>query len=113
MTKPRKFRKKPVVIVAMQWTGENIADVDAFAPAIGQKGCGVPGVRITHSQRMDCGNPPHRIANGYPRLLVMTPEGPLWANVGDWIIRGVKGEFYPIKPDILAVTYDDEGEATE
>ncbi len=39
-------------------------------------------------------------------LLIETLEGEMTANVGDWIIRGVKGEFYPCKPDIFAATYE-------
>jgi hypothetical protein len=39
-------------------------------------------------------------------LLIETLEGRHRANPGDWIIRGVKGEFYPCKPDIFAATYD-------
>ena len=41
-----------------------------------------------------------------PYYLIKTLEGPLIARVGDWIIRGVKGEFYPCKPDIFEQTYD-------
>ena len=40
------------------------------------------------------------------RLKIETLEGTMYANEGDWIIRGVKGELYPCKPDIFAATYD-------
>jgi hypothetical protein len=45
-------------------------------------------------------------------MLIETLEGVMRAEVGDWIIRGVKGEFYPCKPDIFAATYEpvDESE---
>ena len=79
-----KFRKKPVVIEAIQWTGENYADVRAFA-----------GAGSVHHTRSD----------GTDGLRIETLEGVMAANVGDWIIRGVKGEFYPCKPDIFAATY--------
>lgn len=43
---------------------------------------------------------------GDPALLIPTLEGEMRAEVGDWIIRGVKGELYPCKPDIFEATYD-------
>lgn len=43
-------------------------------------------------------------------LMIKTLEGDLHASAGDWIIRGVKGEFYPCKPDIFAATYEPAGE---
>ncbi len=45
--------------------------------------------------------------NGWiPRLEIDTLEGKMTAHPGDWIIKGVKGEFYPCKPDIFNATYD-------
>ena len=43
---------------------------------------------------------------GHPQLLIHTLEGVMRANFGDWIIRGVKGEFYPCKPEIFEATYE-------
>lgn len=83
-----KFRKKPVVIEAMQYDGQNGADITAWA---------------------HLSLPPEAnavITQDYQRLRVRTLEGPLFAAIGDWIIRGVKGEFYPCKPDIFAATYE-------
>ena len=79
-----KFRKKPVVIEAIQWDGKNIDAVRAFMK-------------------------PHYPGWGYPtpsHLSIRTLEGDLRADVGDWIIKGVKGEFYPCKPDIFEQTYE-------
>ncbi|ULJ64011.1 hypothetical protein [Wielerella bovis] len=45
-----------------------------------------------------------------PVAMVYTHEGVMRANLGDWIIKGVKGEFYPCKPDIFAETYDKASE---
>jgi hypothetical protein len=42
-------------------------------------------------------------------LVIHTLEGNHYAGIGDWIIKGVKGEFYPCKPDIFAATYDAVG----
>ncbi len=77
-----QFRKKPVVIEAVQWTGENVDEVMGF---------------------MAWRNAAHDDTNG---LTIHTLEGNHHASPGDWIIKGVKGEFYPCKPDIFAATYD-------
>lgn len=76
-----KFRKKPVVIEARQWTCRNFPEMVEFA-----------GDKV---ERM--------IGTG---LWVHTLEGGLAASPNDWIIKGVKGEFYPCKPDIFAATYE-------
>lgn len=88
-----KFRKKPVVVEAMQFTGENIPELDAF----------------TGGYELD-GEP---CVFGPVMGVIPTLEGQMSASVGDWIIRGVKGEFYPCKPDIFAATYEpvDEDDA--
>jgi hypothetical protein len=75
------FRKKPVVIEAVQWTGKNNNEIADFYPDV-------------------CG------ALGTPDLFVSTLEGDMRVSVGDWIIKGIKGEFYPCKPDIFAATYE-------
>lgn len=77
-----KFRKKPVVINAVQWTGNNLAEVANFV-----------GERITSYERIT-------------GLGIHTLEGDMHASVGDWIIQGVQGEFYPCKPDIFEATYE-------
>lgn len=78
-----KFRKKPVVIDAVQWTGTNAEEIAAFASNVA---------------RVEAGD--------MPVLTIPTLEGDMRADVGDWIIKGVKGEFYPCKPDIFAATYE-------
>ncbi len=40
-------------------------------------------------------------------IAIQTLEGTMWANLNDWVIRGVRGEFYPCKPDIFAETYEE------
>ena len=47
-----------------------------------------------------------RSPQGEPLLVIQTLEGDMSAALGDWIIKGVKGEFYPCKPDIFEVTYE-------
>ena len=51
----------------------------------------------------------HRTTGG---LCIETLEGPIWARVGDFVIRGVQGEFYPCKPDIFVQTYDEVTDAS-
>lgn len=80
-----QFRKKPVVIQAVQLTMENMAEV--------MKWC-----NGTYWSR-----PPMRALTG---ITIKTLEGNMNASFGDWIICGVKGEFYPCKPEIFAETYE-------
>jgi len=76
-----KFRKKPVVIEAVQLTPENIDECIAF--------CG------------SCLK-----AHPLTGVVIETLEGNMLASKGDWIIKGVNGEFYPCKPDIFEKTYE-------
>lgn len=80
-----KFRKKPVVVEAVRWTGKNHNKIRAFA-----KGS---------TRTVD-------FYDDGTVLIIHTPEGHHVATVGDWIIKGVHGELYPCKPDIFAETYE-------
>ena len=80
-----KFRKKPVVIDALKWTGANADEVQAFLAQGPYSAAG-----YVKGRYVDIG----------------TLEGLMVASPGDWIIKGVKGEFYPCKPDIFAATYE-------
>lgn len=77
------YIKKPVIIRACQWTGENSAEMSVFlnqsyiTTSINEKG-----------------------------LYIQTLEGLMKASVGDYIIEGIKGEYYPCKPDIFNETYE-------
>lgn len=82
-----KFRKKPVVIEAMRFDG-------------GKASC--------HSI-CDWADSYHDAPSMYfndGTMIVETLEGAMRAEPGDWIIKGVKGEFYPCKPDIFQATYE-------
>lgn len=78
-----RYRKKPVVIEAVQWTGRNGAAVNGFLsyPA--------------SEWRTDGAD-----------ILIETLEGTMAARPGDYILRGVQGEVYPCKPDIFRATYE-------
>ena len=78
-----KYRKKPVVIEAWQWTPHD-------------KGEEIPMWLVMSNYEL----------GPEDGLLIKTLEGTMRADPGDWIIRGVKGELYPCKPDIFAATYD-------
>lgn len=87
-----KWRKKPVVIDAIQWTGANLKEVTAFLNgSLSLDGLGY----MTWEHFVD--------EHG---LHIATLEGDMRANEGDFIIRGVKGEYYPCKPDIFLATYE-------
>ena len=87
-----KFRKKPVVIDAVQWTGENLLQVIRFT---GQ-----------HASAMSYKWEDYEDLVSRDGLKIFTLEGVMKASIGDWIIKGVKGEYYPIKADIFAKTYE-------
>jgi len=77
-----RYRKKPIDIEAVQWNGSNLKECWSFCPAT-----------MSETYRAD-GN-----------LTIPTLEGKMIAGTGDWIIKGVKGEFYPCKDDIFRATY--------
>ena len=77
-----KYRKKPVVIDAIQYDGVNLKDISNFMDV---KYCTL---------------------DRYNHLVIETLEGDMRASAGDYIIRGVEGEYYPCKPDIFEKTYE-------
>lgn len=86
-----RYRKKPVEIKAVQWTGDNEADLVAFAGT---------NFRTVHPD--DRGDDPDQTAEAYDYL------HSTWVGMhtGDWVIRGIKGEHYPCEPDVFVATYD-------
>lgn len=80
------YTKKPVAVEALQWTGDNRSEIFDFCDK---------------SYMNDS------------ELRIQTLEGSMTASVGDYIIKGVKGEFYPCKPDIFEMTYINESEMGE
>jgi len=77
-----KYKKKPIVIDAIQYTGDNKCEIMNFTEGQALKN------------------------TGYDHLIILTIEGNHKADVGDWIIKGIRGEFYPCKPDIFEMTYE-------
>jgi len=83
-----KFRKKPVVIEAFKWTGDQNQAED-------------PVWIVDAINKNDV-----RFSADNQRLLIDTLEGTMEAKQGDYIIQGIKGEIYPCKPDIFKATYE-------
>ena len=91
-----KFRKKPVVIDAVRWTGENLAEVIDFT-----------GKHPSWSKWFSSWEQYATHVRADRNVVkIITLEGTMEASPGDWIIRGVNGEHYPCKPDIFAKTYE-------
>lgn len=88
-----KYRKKPVIIDAIQWNGCNMLDIENFAKGF---------VDFSEIRKSDSDN----YIPAQFNLSINTLEGTMQANYGDYIIKGVKGEFYPCKPEIFEKTYD-------
>ena len=79
-----KYRKKPLVIEAIVWDGSNYHEISDFAKSL--KDTLVDPIA--------------------KKVYITTLEGTMTADIGDYIIKGIKGEFYPCKPDIFEATYE-------
>jgi hypothetical protein len=87
-----QYRKKPVVIEAITWTGKNFDEAMNFMQnSGGHKGAYEDAEELALKTK---------------QLKIRTLEGTMTASIGDYIIKGVKGEFYPCKPDIFEATYE-------
>lgn len=75
-----RYRHKPTIITAIKYTGQNLPDVQRFL-----------GYAYHHY---------------HSKLFIKTPEGPMKASAGDWIVRGIQGEFYPVKPEVFEASYE-------
>lgn len=84
-----QFRKKPIVIEAMQWKYE------------------LPDASVNNFDAIKSwANSDEITLSTFRGLEIKTPEGVMIANNRDWIVKGVNGEFYPCKPDIFEKTYE-------
>lgn len=93
------YRKKPVIIEAIHWQPQNTLKGvhgsmgEPCPPWMAEAVAKNPGSKGSVVRECDT-------------LLIYTLEGVMRAEPGDWVIRGVKGELYPCKPDIFEQTYD-------
>jgi len=90
-----KYRKKPVTIEAVQWRGENDKEIKDF---------------VGENLKIELVREPEMTSSGFiPKwveLTIKTLAGDMKISVGDYVIRGVKGEFYPCTADIFQATYE-------
>ncbi len=91
-----KYRKKPVVIEAMEINYPNYEEFDKLKSE---------GVVVVEDQ--------DDLMNYRFHIEIETLEGTMRGNFGDWLIRGVSGELYPCKPDIFAATYEKVEDTTD
>lgn len=78
----KTYVKKPIVVKAVQWTGDNLNEIQNF-----------------------CHNNRYSIIND--KFTIYSLKGDMVVSTGDWIIKGVAGECYPCKPDIFELTYEE------
>lgn len=96
-----KYRKKPVVIDAVQWSGSNLREMEQFT-----------------GSKLECdlySDTAWEVGKSAPlfSFKIATLEGVMKAMPGDYIIKGVSGEFYPCKPDIFEKTYEQAEDALQ
>lgn len=100
-----KYRKKPVVIEAVQFTYENHAELSEFCKSFYNED---NPIRSGYEEDVITGE-----RTSYAELNIPTLEGIMTAKLNDYIIKGVQGEFYPIKNDIFEATYEKVNESIE
>lgn len=91
-----KYRKKPVVIDAEELTSKSIKKVYEFIHGKLSDFTFIESQKFEDYEQLVCEN----------GMQIQTLEGTMTAQLGDFVIKGVKGEFYPCKPDIFASTYE-------
>ena len=96
----KEYRKKPIVVSAVEWSGDNIEEIAGF--------CGENNIKVEDIYGNVVGSfcRSHRPGDSW-NLYIKTLEGDMFASVGDYIIEGINGEFYPCKPDIFKNTYEE------
>ena len=112
MTEATRYRKRPVVIEAMEFTGKSMQIIEWLEanryPFLIGNVLEPDTLRYPDQVEIDDSRPDKGIyidpANG--NLMIRTLEGDMRTVPGDYIIRGVQGEFYPCKSDIFAATYE-------
>lgn len=98
----QKFRKKPVIIDAIQYTAPIYSNIKDFIESFGDDANEIiKKVYDNEREHLNISN-----MSGTFYLAIKTLEGNMKFQHGDYIIRGVKGEYYPCKPDIFEMTYE-------
>ena len=90
-----KYRKKPVVVEAVRWTGSNLEEIRNFVGSdLIEEYVELFDIKRTLKEML-------------VDIAIDTLEGTMRVDYGDYIIKGVQGEFYPCKPDIFEQTYEE------
>ncbi|MFR4530611.1 MAG: hypothetical protein ACLT5Y_03680 [Thomasclavelia ramosa] len=93
-----KYRKKPVVVEAVRWTGSNLEEIRNFVGSDLIEEC----VELFDIKRT--------LKEMLVDIAIDTLQGTMRVDYGDYIIKGVQGELYPCKPDIFLATYEEVAE---
>ena len=88
-----KYRKKPIIVEAVKWTGLNLEEIKNFVDE--------SLLYNIYDRAWKAGKAPVIVD-----MQIRTPKGNMPVSVGDYIIKGIAGEFYPCKPDIFKETYE-------
>lgn len=91
-----KYRKKPIVIEAIVWNGNNLKEVMEFIDS-----------EFKYEENVEYITNKFSYFSAFKRLFLDTLEGTMEVSKGDYIIKGIQGEFYPCKPDIFKQTYEE------
>lgn len=86
----KKYKKRPIIIEALQWTGKNVEEMKMF---VGKENCQIEDFSFFIGKE-----------KGY-FLKIRTLEGEMMVNEGDYVLKGVRGEFYPCNESIFLETY--------
>ena len=90
-----KYRKKPVVVEAVRWTGSNLEEIRNFVGSDLIEEC------------MELFDIKRTLKEMLVDIAIDTLEGTMRVDYGDYIIKGIQGELYPCKPDIFLATYEE------
>ena len=103
-----RFVKRPVEITAVEFTGtlENHRGMDVFIGDTEHEHFDDGGFGFDPEAALASDGETPDLDGHQSQIQINTLEGPITASVGDWIIRGVKGEFYPCKPDVFEQSYE-------
>lgn len=89
----KKYKKRPVIVEAIKWTGNNLQEVIDFAGR--------------HKSAKDWPMEEFEKVVNEQGLKIFSLEGSMISEIGDFIIKGIKGEIYSCKPDIFKKTYEE------
>lgn len=117
---PTRYRKKPVVVEAMRLPEAYAEGVDPSSDGYAKNRAWMAAYQWVEGNTLGGFEPMSRIEGRKPwpasgvtidprdgRMVIATLEGGHWVDLGDWIIRGVQGEFYPCKPGVFEATYEE------